>query len=109
MLHRKKRKMLSTLLSVTKEMAKPRIALSARIAESKLEATRISGQPSASVTGRVDQITKSPSSSEPETAQICICGVDGDCRDLRIKNVLEDENGDDVSLKKGAQVRVTIT
>jgi hypothetical protein len=108
-LHKKTKKILSTLRSVTKEMAKPRIASSARIAELKLEATHTPGQLSTSMTGRVNKITKSPSPSDPETAQIDIHGADRGYRDLLIENVLADEHGDDVSLKKGAQVRVTIT
>jgi hypothetical protein len=109
MLHKKTKEMLATLLSVTKEMAKPRIAKSARIAELKVEASRTPGQLSTSMTGRVDKITKSPSPSEPETSQIGIHGADRGQRNLKIENVLADEHGDQVSLKKGAQARVTIT
>ena len=109
MTHKKTKKMLSTLLSVTKEMAKPRTAKSARIAELNLEPTHTPGQLSTSTTGRVDKITKSPSPGEPETAQIGIHGADKGYRDLRIENVFAGEHGDEVSLKKGAQVRVTIT
>jgi hypothetical protein len=109
MLHKKTKEMLATLLSVTKEMAKPRVAKSARIAELKLEASHTPGQLSTSMTGRVDKIIKSPSPTQSEKAQIGIHGADRACRDLRIENVLADEHGDDVSLKKRAQVQVTIT
>jgi hypothetical protein len=43
----------------------------------------------------------------PEKAQISIEGDDG-YRDLRIENSLTDEHGDDVKLKKGADVEVTV-
>jgi hypothetical protein len=35
-------------------------------------------------------------------------GPDRRYRDLRIENVLTDEHGDDVKLKKGAHVEVTV-
>jgi hypothetical protein len=36
-------------------------------------------------------------------------GADRPHRDLRIENILTDENGDDVRLKKGARVEVTVS
>jgi hypothetical protein len=69
----------ATRVSVTKEMAKPRMARSAKIAELDLDTSRIPEQPS----------TMS--------------------RSLRIENTLTDEHGDDVKLKKGAHVDVTVT
>ena len=36
-------------------------------------------------------------------------GADAQYRDLRIENSLTDEHGDDVKLKKGAHVQVTVT
>jgi hypothetical protein len=44
----------------------------------------------------------------PEKAQISIAGDYG-YRDLRIENSLTDEHGDEVKLKKGAHVEVTVT
>jgi hypothetical protein len=41
--------------------------------------------------------------------QISIEGPDRRYRDLRIENALTDEHGDDVKLKKGTRVEVTIT
>ena len=90
-------------------MAKPRMARSARIAELNLDTTRIPEQPSATMPGTVDKIIPSPRPSQPEKAQIAVDGADHRYRDLRIENTLTDENGDDVKLKKGAHVEVTVT
>ena len=94
---------------VKKEMAKPRMARSARIAELNLDIVRISEQPSTTLPGTVDKIIPSPRRSIPEKAQIAIDGPDHRNQDLRIENTLSDENGDDVKLKKGARVDVTVT
>jgi hypothetical protein len=99
----------TTLASVSREMAKPRMARSARIAELDLDTTRIPANPSATMTGIVDKIIPSPRSSQPEKAQIAIDGADDRYRDLRIENTFTDEHGDDVRLKKGAHVDVTVT
>ncbi len=99
----------ATRASVRKEMAKPRMARSARIAVLNLDTARIPEQPSATMRGTVDKIIPSPRPSEPEKAQIAVDGADNRYRDLRIENMLTDENGDDVRLKKGAHVAVTVT
>jgi hypothetical protein len=99
----------ATRASVRKEMAKPRMARSARIAELNLDTTRISEQPSATMPGTVDKIIPSPGPSQPEKAQIAIGEADHGYQDLRIENTLTDENGEDVRLKKGAHVEVTVT
>lgn len=90
-------------------MAKPRMARSARIAERNLDASRIPEKPSATMPGSVDQIIPSPGPSQPEKAQIAVDGADQRYRHLRFENLLTDENGDDVKLKKGAHVHVTVT
>jgi hypothetical protein len=95
--------------SVRKEMAKPRMARSARIAELNLDTARISEQPSVSMPGTVDKIIPSPGPSQPEKAQIAVGAADRGYQDLRIENTLTDENGDDVRLEKGAHVEVTVT
>jgi hypothetical protein len=59
--------------------------------------------------GTVDKIIPSPRPSQPEKAQIAIDGADSQYRDLRIENSLTDEHGDDVRLKKGTHVEVTVT
>jgi hypothetical protein len=94
---------------VKKEMAKPRMAKSARIMELNLDTTRIPDQPSTSLPGTVDKIIPAQRSSQPEKAQIAVDGPDRQHRDLRIENSLTDEHGDEVKLKKGAHVEVTVT
>jgi hypothetical protein len=95
--------------SVKKEMPKHRIARSARIAELNVDTARTREQPSTTTPGTVDKIIPSPRPSQPEKAQIAVDGADHRHRDLRIENTLTDEHGDDVKLKKGAHVKVTVT
>jgi hypothetical protein len=64
--------------------------------------------PSAVLPGIVQAIIKPPHAGEPQKAQIAIDGADDLYRQIRINNTLKDENGDEVSLKLGAPVRVTI-
>ena len=90
-------------------MAKPRMARSARIAELNLDIARIPEQASATMSGTVDKIIPPPRVSQPEKAQIAVDGADHRYRDLRIENTLTDEHGDDVKLKKGTHVDVTVT
>lgn len=90
-------------------MAKPRMAKSARIAELNLDTARIPEQPTVTLPGTVNEIIPSSRLNQPEKAQIAVDGADRGYRDLRIENSLIDEHGDDVSLKKGAHVEVTVT
>jgi hypothetical protein len=99
----------ATQASVKKEMAKPRMARSAKIAESNLDPSRIPEQPSTTMPGIVNKIIPSPHTSQPEKAQIAVESTDQRFRNLRIENTLTDEHGDDVKLKKGAHVDVTVT
>jgi hypothetical protein len=105
---RKKEPRNATRASVRKEMAKPRMARSARIAELSLDTVRISEHPSVTMPGTVAKIIPPPRSSQPEKAQIVVDGADRKHRNIRIENTLTDEHGDDVRLKKGAHVEVTI-
>jgi hypothetical protein len=98
----------ATYASVKKEMAKPRMAKSARIAELNLN-TRTPERPSISMPGTVSKIILSARVSQPEKAQIAVDGTDHRYRDLRVENTLTDEHGDDVRLKEGAHVEVTVT
>jgi hypothetical protein len=111
MLHKKSKKEPgnATQASVKQEMAKPRMARSARIAELNLDTARTPEQPSAVMPGTVDKIIPSPRPSQAEKAQIAVKGADHRDQDLRIENTLTDEHGDDVKLKKGAHVAVTVT
>jgi hypothetical protein len=99
----------ATRASVEREMAKPRMAKSARIAELNLDTARIPEHPpSATMPGTVDKIIASHGPSQPEKVQIAVDGAGHRHRDLRINNTLVDEHGDDVKLKKGAHVELTI-
>jgi hypothetical protein len=58
--------------------------------------------------GTVDKVIKPVVPSEPEKAQIEIEGADDLYREIRIENTLTDEHGEEVRLKQGAQVDVSI-
>jgi hypothetical protein len=55
-----------------------------------------------------EELIPSPTPSSSEKAQISIAGDHG-YRDLRNENSLTDEHGDEVKLKKGAHVEITVT
>lgn len=76
--------------------------------EMKLDTERISVEPSATLQGSVEKIIPSPHPSQPGKAQIAVERADRGYRNLRIENTLTDEHGDDVRLKKGARVEVTV-
>ena len=65
-------------------------------------------KPSTTLPGTVEKIVKPPHPSMPEKAQISVEGADDLYREIRIENVLRDEEGQKVALKPGAQVEVTI-
>jgi hypothetical protein len=98
----------ATRASVRKEMMLPRTARSAKVAALNLDTTRHPEPPSTTMPGTVDKIIPS-SASKPEKAQIAVDRTDHGHRKLRIENELTDEHGDDVKLKKGAHVEVTVT
>ena len=58
--------------------------------------------------GTVQKIIKPAVPSEPEKAQIDIEGGDDLYREIRIENVVTDENGDKARLKPGVQVDVIV-
>jgi hypothetical protein len=64
----------------------------------------------ASVTlpGTVEKIIRSPDPDAPEKAQIVVEGAEDLYREIRIDNTLQDASGEEVSLKPGAEVDVTI-
>jgi hypothetical protein len=92
-----------------KQISEPRMARSARIAEKALDHARIPERRTVTMPGTVDKIIPPPRPRKQEKAQIAVDGARRPHRDLRIANVLLDENGDDVKLKKGARVEVTVT
>ena len=68
----------------------------------------MSKKASATLPGTVKSIIKSPTSKKQEKALIAVEGADQLFREIRIANTLMNDNDDDVSLKAGAQVLVTV-
>ena len=68
----------------------------------------MSEKPSATLPGVVEKVIKPPHPSEPEKAQIAVEGADHLYKEIRIENSLKDANGNDVSLKEGANVELTV-
>ena len=66
-------------------------------------------KPSVTLPGTVEKIIPSSHPGEPEKAQIGVEGADDLYREIRVENTLQQQNGDQVSLKPGAQVDVTIS
>jgi len=65
-------------------------------------------KPSVTLPGKVEKIIESRRPSEPEKAQISVEGADVLYKEIRIENSLTDKNGDEVKLKPGADVDVTV-
>jgi uncharacterized protein YfaS (alpha-2-macroglobulin family) len=68
----------------------------------------MSENPSAKLPAKVEKIIKSPFPSIPEKAEIAVEGADDLYREIRIENSLTDENGNEVRLKEGEKVEVTV-
>ena len=68
----------------------------------------MSEKTSITLPGTVEKILKSPIPDEPEKAQIAVEGADELYREIRIDNTLTNEDGEEVSLKPGARVDVTL-
>lgn len=73
-----------------------------------LKGKRYDGKATVTLPGTVERIIAPAEPSEPEKAQISIEGADDLYREIRIENSLTNENGDEVRLKKGAEVAVTV-
>ena len=58
--------------------------------------------------GTVQKIIESPDPAIPEKAEIAVEGADELYREIRIENTLTDEKGNEVKLKEGAHVDVTV-
>ncbi len=58
--------------------------------------------------GKVEKIIPSANPAEPEKAQINVEGAEDLYREIRIDNVLQNEKGETVRLKQGADVEVTV-
>jgi hypothetical protein len=66
-------------------------------------------KPSVTLPGTVEKIIRSPDPTDPEKAQINIEeGADPLYKEIRIENTLKDERGQEVRLKPGARVEVTV-
>ena len=104
-----KTKLNDTAISdLRKEMAKPRLSRSAQMAKEALNAPGISELLSTTLSGNVDEIILSSDPGQTEKAHISIDGSAPESRGLRIENSLTDQQGNDVRLKLGAHVDVTI-
>ena len=66
-----------------------------------------SNKPNVTLPGTVEKIIP-PVGEEPEKAQIKVDGADELYAEVRIENSLRDADGKQVSLKKGAEVEITI-
>ena len=58
--------------------------------------------------GTVEKIIPSIGPNHPEKAQIAVQGAEDLYREIRVENTLQDDDGNPVSLKLGAEVEVTI-
>jgi hypothetical protein len=58
--------------------------------------------------GTVQKIIPAIGGSEPEKAQISVEGAEALYREIRVDNTMQNQAGDVVSLKLGAEVEVTI-
>lgn len=99
----------ATRASIKKEMAKPRMAKSVRTAELNLEAERVSSRARTTLPGSVHRIIAPLHTAQPGKAQITVAGADDRYRDLHTENSLTDGDGNEVRLKKGFHVKVTVT
>ena len=78
----------ATRASIKKEMAKPRMAESVRIAELNLNAERSPGQARTTMPGSVDKIIASLRPTQSEKARIAVHEADHRYREPRIENSL---------------------
>ena len=58
--------------------------------------------------GKVEKVIPPIHPSLPEKAEISVEGADDLYREIRVENTLSDERGNEVSLKLGAEVDITI-
>ena len=66
-------------------------------------------KPNVTLPETVEKIIQPPDPSEPEKVQINIQqGADPLYKEIRIENILTDDDGNEVKLKKGAAVEVTV-
>ena len=68
---------------------------------------KVPDKPSVTLPGTVEKLIPAIG-GEPEKAQIVVEAADDLYREVRVENTLQDSNGKQVGLKKGAEVEVTI-
>jgi hypothetical protein len=68
----------------------------------------IMGKKRKKLVGTVEKVIKPIATSEPEKAEIGIKGADDLYREIRIENVVTDENGEKSRLKLGAKVDIVV-
>ncbi len=75
-----------------------------KLAGSNAEAEK----PSITLPGTVEKVIPSLHPAESDKAQIVVEGADHLYREIRVLNTLQDKDGNEVALKPGAEVDVTI-
>jgi hypothetical protein len=65
-------------------------------------------KPSTTLQGTVQKIIKPVDPHAPDTAEIAIEGAEDLYREIRVENTLKNQKGEEVALKRGAPVDVTI-
>jgi hypothetical protein len=70
--------------------------------------TQMPDKPNVTLPGKVEKIIEARDWDEPEKAQISVDGADTLYKEIRIENTLTNENGEEVKLKEGADVDVTV-
>jgi hypothetical protein len=77
----------------------------------KHDASENSGEaekPTVTLPGTVQKIIPSPDPNIPEKAEITIEGADDLYKEIRVENKLTNEKGNEVQLKQGAEVDITV-
>jgi predicted DNA-binding antitoxin AbrB/MazE fold protein len=72
------------------------------------DSAKSNDKPSTTLPGAVEKIIKPIDPREPEKAQIAVEGAEDLYREIRIDNTLKDKKGDEVALKEGVRVDVTV-
>lgn len=70
--------------------------------------TLLGNKPTVTLPGTVEKIIETKYTGEPEKAEIAVEGADPLYKEIRIENTLIDERGNEVKLKLGAEVEVTV-
>jgi hypothetical protein len=90
----------------TSSAVESKIAQSPLIRQTKIQ--EMPEKPSVTLSGTVDKIIPPRFPLQAETVQISVETPDELYREVRIENMLTDENGDKVRLKVGSPVEITI-